>query len=39
MGSICSKGNYEQMAGKKGKKRNTDKPADLDKTMHDGLTY
>lgn len=27
------------MAGKKGKKRNMDKPADLDKTMHDGLTY
>lgn len=39
MGSICSKGSYEKMSGKKGKKRNNEKPADLDKTMRDGIEY
>ena len=38
MGSICSKGSYEKMAGKKNKKKATENPADLDTTMRDGAT-
>lgn len=37
MGSICSKGSYEKMSGKKGNKKKKEHPADLDKTMRDGL--
>lgn len=36
MGSVCSKGSYEKMAGKKNKKKGSEKLADLDKTMRDG---
>ena len=36
MGSVCSKGSYEKMAGKKSKKKAPEKPADLDTTMRDG---
>ena len=38
MGSICSKGSYEKMAGKKNKKKATENPADIDTTMRDGAT-
>ena len=39
MGSICSKGSYDEMAHKKSKKKTSEKLADLDKTMRDGLLF
>ena len=39
MGSVCSKGSYEKMAGKKNKKKATENPADLDTTMRDGSNH
>ena len=37
MGSACSKGSYENLAKKGSKKRGSEKPADLDATMRDGM--
>lgn len=38
MGCICSKSSYENISKSKSKKKAKDKPADLDRTMCDGLT-
>ena len=38
MGCICSKSSYENISKSKSKKKAKDKPADVDRTMCDGVT-